>query len=138
MNSMMTRTVALFLLLSAVCASPGALAENDELRIFMFSSRPNSNAWKFMIENPGDRQAATADAIKSIGGEMLGYYWRLKDARNYIIVALPDNETVMAMLIQRLSGGLVHEYEAIELLRSTDMPRVFERLKELNAADSSM
>ena len=111
---------------------------DEARRYFMFSSRPNAEAWKFMIANPGDRQAATADAVKSIGGEMLGYYWSVQDARNYIIMALPDSETVLAMLIQRLSSGLLVEYEATELLLSSDMPGVMERVKELNEADDSM
>ena len=115
-----------------------AAEETGEVRYFMFSSRPNADAWKFMMENPGDRQAAVSGAIDKIGGRMLGYYWSLRDARNYIILALPNSETVMAMLIQRLSSGLLHEYEAIELLRSSDMPGVFERLEELNAADKSL
>jgi uncharacterized protein with GYD domain len=131
--------VCSLLVLATNPVGPAGAAEQEEtIRYFMFSSRPNADAWQFMIENPGDRQAATAGAIEEIGGEMLGYYWSLKDARNYIIVALPDSKTVMAMLIQRLSSGLLHEYEATELLLSSDMPAVFERLKELNQADSLM
>ena len=42
------------------------------------------------------------------------------------------------MLVQRLSSGLVLEYEAIELVRSSDMPAMFERLEEIEAADDSL
>ena len=115
-----------------------ASEQDESLRYFMFSSRPNADAWKFMIENPGDRQAAVSRAVEKIGGKMIGYYWSMHDARNYIIMALPGSETVMAMLIQRLSSGLLHEYEATELLLSSQMPGVFERLNELNDADDSM
>ena len=62
----------------------------------------------------------------------------LGNGRNYIIVAVPDNNTIQAMLVQRLSSGLLHEYEAIELVRSSDMVAMFERLKELDAADDSL
>ena len=42
------------------------------------------------------------------------------------------------MLIQRLATDLVVEYEAIELVESSEMPAVFERLKELESADDSV
>ena len=138
MKALIVYGCSLLMLATSLVSTAGAAEQEESRRYFMFSSRPNADAWKFMIENPGDRQAATAGAIEKIGGEMVGYYWSLKDARNYIIVALPDSETVMAMLIQRLSSGLLHEYEATELLLSSDMPGVFERLGELNAADGSL
>jgi len=118
--------------------SVAAETADETRRYFMFSSRPNADAWKVMIANPEDREAATSAAVARIGGEMLGYYWSVGEARNYIILALPDSETVLAMLIQRLSSGLLVEYEATELLLSSDMPGVFARLEELNAADNSM
>ena len=112
--------------------------QKPAMRYFLLSSRPNHKAWQVMKKNPGDRQAATAGAMKKIGCEMLGYYWGLGNGRNYIIVAVPDNNTIQAMLVQRLSSGLLHEYEAIELVRSSDMVAMFERLTELDAADDSL
>ena len=82
--------------------------------------------------------AATEKAIKDIGGEMRGYYFGLTNGRNYIIAALPDGRTAQAMLIQRLATTLVVEYEAIELVESSEMPAVFGRLKELETADKSL
>ena len=76
--------------------------------------------------------------MKKIGGRMLGYYWGLTTGKNYIIAALPDGRTAQAMLIQRLSSGLVLEYEAIELVESSEMPAVFQRLEELESVDDSM
>ena len=109
-----------------------------EMRLFMFSSKPSPEAWQFMKENPGDRRAATEESMKKVGCRMIGYYWGLTNARNFIIAEVPDNETVAAMLVQRLSTDLVLEYEAMELLRSSDMPAVFERLKEIESADDSL
>ena len=117
--------------------SPAATKSEKPMRIFMFSSKPSPEAWQFMKENPGDRRKATEGAMAKVGCKMLAYYWGLTNARNFIIAEVPDNETVAAMLVQRLSTDLVLEYEAIELLRSSDMPAVFERLKEIEAADDS-
>ena len=124
---------------NAFTAAPTNPANAEkEMRIFLFSAKPTPEAWKFMKENPGDRRAATEQAMKKIGCEMLGYYWGLTNGRNYIIVAAPDGKTAQAMLVQRLSSGLLLEYEAIELVRSSDMPAMFERLKEIEAADDSL
>ena len=117
--------------------APAAAKSEKPMRIFMFSSKPSPEAWQFMKENPGDRREATEGAMEKIGCKMIGYYWGLTNARNFIIAEVPDNETVAAMLVQRLSTDLVLEYEAIELLRSSDMPAVFERLKAIEAADDS-
>ena len=117
-------------------------APSDEpqkpMRIFLFSAKPTPEAWQFMKKNPGDRRAATEGAMEQIGGRMLGYYWGLTTGKNYIIAAVPDGRTAQAMLIQRLSSGLVLEYEAIELVESSEMPAVFQRLEELDAADDSL
>ena len=91
-----------------------------------------------MKENPGDRRAATEGAMEKIGARMLGYYWGLTTGKNYIIAAVPDGRTAQAMLIQRLSTDLVLEYDAIELIESSEMPAVFDRLKEIEAADDSV
>ena len=107
------------------------------MQIFMFSATPSAKAWQFMKENPGDRRAATEGAMKKVGCKMLAYYWGLTDGKNYIIAAVPDGETAQAMLVQRLSTDLVLEYTAIELVESAAMPAMFERLKELDAADDS-
>ncbi len=126
------------LVLDAFADAPKEAATSGKgMRLFLFSAKPSPEAWRFMKENPGDRRAATEKAMKKIGCEMLGYYWGLTNGRNYIIVAAPDGKTAQAMLVQRLSSGLVLEYEAIELVRSSDMPAMFERLKELEAADDS-
>jgi 2-methylcitrate dehydratase PrpD len=117
---------------------PSATSSAPKMRYFLFTAQPSSDAWQFMKNNPGDRKADTEKAMKKIGCEMLGYYWGLTHGRNYIIVAAPDGETVQALLVQRLSSDLVQDYEAVELVRSSDMQAMFERLKEIEAADHSI
>jgi hypothetical protein len=118
-------------------SSPAASADS-KMRYFLFSAKPSAEAWRFMKDNPGDRRASTEGAMKQIGAEMLAYYWGLTTGRNYIIAAVPDGQTAQAMLVQRLSTDLVREYEAIELIPSSELPAAFARLKELEAADDSL
>jgi 2-methylcitrate dehydratase PrpD len=118
--------------------SSSAASADSKMRYFLFSAKPSPEAWQFMKKNPGDRRAATEGAMKKIGCRMLGYYGGVTTGKNYIIAAVPDGRTAQAMLIQRLSSGLVLEYDAIELVESSEMPAVFQRLEELDAADDSL
>ena len=146
MKTVTTALAAIILLATSAITQPrtettqktGSNESEPEMRIFLFSAKPSPEAWQFMKENPGDRRAATEGAMEKIGARMLGYYWGLTTGKNYIIAAVPGGRTAQAMLIQRLSSGLVLEYDAIELVNSSEMPAVFERLKELDAADDSL
>lgn len=130
--------LAIILLVVTTSAQNSPAKPKQEMRIFLFSAKPSPAAWKFMKENPGDRRAVTEAAMEKIGAKVLGYYWGLTTGKNYIIAAVPDGRTAQAMLIQRLSSDLVLEYEAIELVESSEMPAVFDRLKEIEAADDTV
>jgi hypothetical protein len=134
----LTAVLAPLLLAQDKKEAPAAAKAEKEMRIFMFSAKPSAKGWQFMKENPGDRKAATAGAMEKIGGKMLAYYFGLTDGKNYIIAALPDGKTAQALLVQRLATDMVLEYDAIELVESSSMPAMFERLKEIEAADDSI
>ena len=126
-------TLATIVFLSTYTAAAFA-DEND--RFYLFIGEPSPQAWQFMINNPGDREAAVKDAIANLGGELLSYYWGVNTAKNYITVRLPaDGETVPAMLIARLSTGLLVSYEAVELMPSSRMPDVVRRIEEISEVD---
>ena len=91
-----------------------------------------------MKDNPGDRKAATEEAMEKIGCKMISYYWGLTTGKNYIIAEVPDGQTVQALLVQRLATDLVLEYDAIELVESAAMPAMFERLKAIESVDNSL
>lgn len=138
MKIVTTALLAMTLLVVTSAAQKKPSEPQQNMRIFLFSAKPSPAAWRFMKENAGDRRAATEGAMEKIGAKMLGYYWGLTTGKNYIIAAVPDGRTAQAMLIQRLSTDLVLEYDAIELVESSEMPAVFDRLKEIEAADDSV
>ncbi len=127
--------LAIMLLVVTTTAQNAPSKPQPEMRIFLFSAKPSPAAWKFMKENPGDRRAESEAAMEKVGCKILAYYWGLTDGKNYIIAAVPDGKTAQASLIQRLASGFVLEYTAIELVESAAMPAVFERVKELEAAE---
>ncbi len=122
------------LLLSLLTLS--AHAETEKLRYFLFIGQPNATAWKMLIEHPSDRKAVMSKAIEQLGGKMLSYYWGLGDGKNYITIALPDdNELIQATYVSRLGDGLLVNYEAIELLTSQAMVAALKRVSDVKAVD---
>ena len=109
---------------------------SGEMRTFLFIGEPNAAAWKFMIENPADRQKAAGEAIEKLGGKMLSYYWGVGDGRNYITIAMPDDiELIQANYITRLGDGLLISYKMIELMSSEAMTGALKRVRDVKAVD---
>ena len=109
---------------------------SGEMRTFLFIGEPNAAAWKFMIENPADRQKAAGEAIEKLGGKMLSYYWGVGDGRNYITIAMPDDiELIQANYITRLGDGLLISYKMIELMNSEAMTGALKRVRDVKAVD---
>jgi uncharacterized protein with GYD domain len=111
-------------------------AGSGKMRTFLFIGEPNAGAWKFMIDNPADRQKAAGEAIAKLGGKMLSYYWGVGTGRNYIIIAMPDDiELIQANYITRLGDGLLISYQMIELMDSAAMTGALKRVKDVKAVD---
>lgn len=111
----------------------------DEVRHFMFVGEPNSAAWEYLIDNPGDRKAAVSEAFRGLGGEAVSYYFGLGDGKNYITVTLPDdNELIQAVYLMRLPSGMLASYQVIELMPSEQMSEALKRSKKLIEGDRTV
>jgi len=131
---------ALAFLAALVFATPQtthvAQAGSTKMRTFLFIGEPNAAAWKFLIENPADRQATMSKVTEKLGGKMLSYYWGVGDGRNYITIAMRDDiELIQASYIARLGDGLLVSYRMIELIDSAAMTRALKRVRDVKAVD---
>lgn len=107
------------------------LADEGATRHFLFIGEPSPAAWKYLMDNPGDRQKEVAAGMRAIGGKIHSYYFGLGDGRNYIIAELPDdNEVIQAVYLMRLPTGLLNSYEMIELMPSAQMARALRKSVE--------
>ena len=119
----------IFLMLFAMVTP--SLAEESDDRFFMFVGEPNAAAWRFLMENPVDRQKEVEAGMEAIGGKVLSYYFGLGDGKNYITAQLPnDNEVIQAVYLMRLPSGLLNSYTVIELMPSDQMTNALKRSKE--------
>jgi uncharacterized protein with GYD domain len=124
------------LLYTGLLQAQQAMADTTKLRTFLFIGEPNASAWKFLIENPADRQAAAEKGIAKLGGKMLSYHWGVGTGRNYIIIQMPDDiELIQANYITRLGDGLLNSYQMIELMSSEAMTGALKRVKDVKAVD---
>ena len=120
-------SMLVFLAVSAVSADETA----SDIRYFMFVGEPNAAAWKFLMENPADREKEVAAGMEAVGGKVLSYYFGLGDGKNYITVQLPaDNEVIQAVYMMRLPAGLLNSYQVIELMPSDQMSEALKRSKQ--------
>ena len=119
-----------------VTETPNAGAAEKKLRTFMFIGEPNATAWQYLIDNPGDRKTAVANAFRALGGEVVSYYFGLGNGKNYITVTLPnDNELIQAVYLMRLPSGMLASYQVIELMPSEQMSEALKRSKKLIEGD---
>lgn len=130
----MKRLIFATILIVSLAATTASAESGD--RYYLFIGEPSPEAWQWLMNNPSDRESVAKEGIAKLGGELLSYYWGVNNAKNYITVRLPaDSETVPAMLITRLSTGLLVSYEAIELMQSAQMPLVMQRIEEISKVD---
>jgi uncharacterized protein with GYD domain len=120
-------SMLVFFAVSTVSAGETA----SDTRYFMFVGEPNAAAWKFLMENPADREKEVAAGMEAVGGKVLSYYFGLGDGKNYITVQLPDdNEIIQAVYMMRLPAGLLNSYQVIELMPSDQMSEALKRSKQ--------
>ncbi len=130
----MKRLVAT-LLTAHLCLS-ATTVRAEGARLFLFVGEPNNRAWRTLIDNPQDREAAVSKAVARLGGKILSYHFGLGDGRNYVIVQLPDDNTlIQAMYVARFGDDLLKSYTMTELLSSADMAKALKRVEEVKAAE---
>jgi uncharacterized protein with GYD domain len=135
MNKLVTLATVLLLTMSSAIAAE----DSDDVRYFMFIGEPNAAAWKFLMENPADREKEVAAGMQAVGGKVLSYYFGLGDGKNYITVQLPnDNEIIQAVYLMRLPSGLLNSYQVIELMPSSQMSDALKRSAEFTQMEKDL
>jgi uncharacterized protein with GYD domain len=72
-------------------------------------------AVKAMMDSPQDRSRAAAEAVESLGGRMLGFWYAFGEFDGVFIVDVPDNTTALALAMTVGGAG------ALSALRTTPL-----------------
>ena len=135
----MKRQSILSMLVLFALSTVSADETTSDMRYFMFVGEPNAAAWKFLMENPADREKEVAAGMEAVGGKVLSYYFGLGDGKNYITVQLPnENEVIQAVYMMRLPAGLLNSYHIIELMPSDQMSEALKRSAEFIQAEKDL
>lgn len=84
------------------------------LYLTRFSYTPES--WARLTRNPEDRREAARQYIRSVGGELHGFWYALGEFDGYNLWEAPDNVSIAAVIIAICGGGALSKCETTALL----------------------
>ena len=65
-----------------------------------------SEAIKAMVGNPQDRSAAAREAVESLGGKLLGFWFTFGEYDGAFLAEAPDNATAAAVAMATGAAGV--------------------------------
>ena len=92
------------------------------------------SAWRDMVRQPEDREAAARAVIDAAGGSLLAFYWMLGDHDGLAIYEAPDAAAAAAVTAAILASGRVRDVRTNALLAATETLGALKRAGEVAAA----
>jgi uncharacterized protein with GYD domain len=92
------------------------------------------DAWKRMIENPGDRSAAIRRLAESMGGSLESVYWMTGAQDGLVIGDFPDSVSAAALSVAVGSSGAFKNLETHELFSQDQLGQILSRSKDATGA----
>jgi uncharacterized protein with GYD domain len=74
-----------------------------------------------LLEAPEDRGAVIAPIFKSLGGQLLGYWYTLDGTEVYVLFELPDDVTTTGVLTKVTSSGAFSSTTCTRLMTVPEM-----------------
>jgi uncharacterized protein with GYD domain len=96
--------------------------------VFFFSY--TSEAWKRMIQTPGNRSAAIRQLIETLGGSLESVYWMTGAHDGLVIADLPDSVGAAALSVSVGSTGAFKTLETRELFNQDQLGQILSRSKD--------
>src|SRR5918911_1655079 len=75
--------------------------------LYLGRFRYSAEARKAMVRNPQDRSAAAREAIESLGGRMMGFWFAFGEHDGVFLAEVPDNATAAALAMAVGASGTV-------------------------------
>ena len=69
-----------------------------------------------LVSNPQDRGAAAAEAVESLGGKLVGFWFAFGEFDGVFIADAPDNATAAAIAMAVAGGGALSKLETTVLI----------------------
>lgn len=88
------------------------------------------DAWKRMIQTPGDRTAAIRGLLGKLGGSLESVYWMTGTHDGLVIADIPDSVGAAALSVSVGSTGAFKALETHELFSQEQLGQILSRSKE--------
>jgi len=86
---------------------------------------------KALVENPGDRAKAVAEAVESLGAKMAGFWYSFGDFDGVLLMDAPDNTTAASLAMLVGGSGALSKLETTVLI---DMDQAQEAMRKAAGA----
>jgi uncharacterized protein with GYD domain len=96
------------------------------MALAMVQFRYKSETVGNLIKNPEDRSIAVGKLAEQLGGKVISFYYTFGDYDGFLIVDMPDNESLAAMSTVAFAGG------GTEIVKTTILITVKEAMSALN------
>jgi len=94
--------VVLGLLAGTGVAQQDRASDPVEMRYYLMIGKPTPEVWDAIVKSGGHNMTAPGrEATEALGGEIHGYYIGANEAKNYIIVAYPEDVAVADIVYMR-------------------------------------
>ena len=84
-----------------------------------------------LVENPHDRAQAAAEAVESLGGKLMGFWYAFGEFDGVFLAEAPDNVTAAAIAMSVGRTGTLSRFETTVLL---DMDEAQEAMRKAGGA----
>ena len=109
---------------------------SSDLRYFVVQGTAAPQILKQITENPLDPWAGAESMVAGIpGAKLIDYYFEVGTTRNLAIVALPSSLDAAAITYQRMATGFMEDMVVFEVLPSSQVKEMLERVQKLNEFD---
>jgi len=101
------------------------------MRLYLIKEQYNTEAAKGILSSPEDRTEAVRPILESLGGKLCHFYIAYNEDVVYLIVKLPNEESLAALLMAIKAGGTINSISATPVMTATDAVKVFKKARSI-------
>ncbi len=101
---------------------------------YLSQFRYKDSAFKAMVENPQDREAAASHLMEAFGGKLHQFFFAFGDYDGVAISEFPDEESATACLMTIAASGAFEELKTTVLISSEEGKRAMSKAQSLRGA----
>jgi uncharacterized protein with GYD domain len=97
---------------------------------YLVQTSITTEAWAAVIKNPQNRREAIRAVVERLGGKLHFYFMSFGDYDTTLLVEMPDNVAVTAMVAAAMAGGANKAGKTTPLLTLEDAVEAFKKAGE--------